>query len=318
MADTLADRDALTPPPQPGLVRGFALAIVAHLLLLAALTWGVHWDRNERELSAEAELWSAVPQEAAPKAVEPQPQPQPQPQPEPQPRPEPKPEPKPEPRPEPPPAPRPDPQAKRDAEIALEKQKKLEEDKRQAALEREREREKQRKEAEARKRERERKEAEARAREEERREQARLAAEKKRKEAEERKKREEAQEKLTAQLRQEQMNRVQGMAGATGGATARGSAARSSGPSDSWAGRVRARVKPNIVFTDNLSGNPTAEVEVRLAPDGTIVGKRLVKSSGDSGWDQAVLRALEKTEVLPRDVDGRVPTPVLLSFRPKD
>jgi len=58
-------------------------------------------------------------------------------------------------------------------------------------------------------------------------------------------------------------------------------------------------------------------VEVRLAPDGTIVGKRLVKSSGVKSWDEAVLRALDKTEVLPRDVDGRVPSPVTIEFRPR-
>jgi colicin import membrane protein len=40
---------------------------------------------------------------------------------------------------------------------------------------------------------------------------------------------------------------------------------------------VRARVKPNIVFTDDVPGNPVAEVEVRAAPDGTIVGRKVVK-----------------------------------------
>jgi colicin import membrane protein len=82
---------------------------------------------------------------------------------------------------------------------------------------------------------------------------------------------------------------------------------------------VRARVKPNIVFTEVTSGNPEAVVEVRLAPDGTITGKRLKKSSGNHGWDDAVLRALDKTEVLPRDPEtGRVPGAAELVFRPKD
>jgi colicin import membrane protein len=106
------------------------------------------------------------------------------------------------------------------------------------------------------------------------------------------------------------------MAG-TGAPSAAGTAARSSGPSSTWAGRVIGRVRPNIVFTDDIPGNPEAVVEVRLAPDGTIVGKRIKKSSGNSGWDNAVLRALDKTEVLPRDVDGRVPAAGDLVFRPK-
>jgi colicin import membrane protein len=59
-------------------------------------------------------------------------------------------------------------------------------------------------------------------------------------------------------------------------------------------------------------------VEVRCSPDGTIVGTRLVKSSGNKSWDEAVIKALIKTEVLPRDTDGRVPSPLIISFRPRD
>ena len=49
-----------------------------------------------------------------------------------------------------------------------------------------------------------------------------------------------------------------------------------------------------------------AEVEVRVAPDGTIIGRRLIKSSGNREWDEAVLRAIDRAEKLPLDVDGRV------------
>jgi colicin import membrane protein len=59
-------------------------------------------------------------------------------------------------------------------------------------------------------------------------------------------------------------------------------------------------------------------VEVRSAPDGTIVSAKLVKSSGLKSWDDAVVAALIKMEMMPRDIDGRVPTPVLIAFRPKD
>ncbi len=118
-------------------------------------------------------------------------------------------------------------------------------------------------------------------------------------------------------LRQENLKRMQGLAGATGGSTSTGSALRSAGPSDSYAGRIRARVRPNIVFTDDISGNPTAEVEVRMAPDGTITSSKIVKSSGVKSWDNAVLRALDRTEILPRDTDGRVHTPLIIEFRPK-
>lgn len=114
------------------------------------------------------------------------------------------------------------------------------------------------------------------------------------------------------------MRRIQGMAGATGGENATGTAQRSAGPSGSYGGKVAAKVKPNIVYPDAISGNPRAEVEVRLSPDGTIVGKRLVQPSGNKAWDDAVLRALDKTETLPRDVDGRVPSSLTIGFRPQD
>jgi colicin import membrane protein len=112
--------------------------------------------------------------------------------------------------------------------------------------------------------------------------------------------------------------RMAGMAGASGAPSAQGSAQQSSGPSASYAGRIRARIKPNIVFTKDITGNPTAEVEVRTSPDGTIVGRKLLKSSGVTAWDEAVLQAIDKTEVLPRDIDGRVPAVLEISFRPKD
>ena len=109
-----------------------------------------------------------------------------------------------------------------------------------------------------------------------------------------------------------------GMAGASGSANASGTALRSAGPSASYAGRIRARIKPNIVFTEELQGNPTAEVEVRTAPDGTIVGRKVTQSSGVKEWDEAVLKAIDKTQVLPRDIDGSMPSALLLVFRPKD
>jgi len=97
---------------------------------------------------------------------------------------------------------------------------------------------------------------------------------------------------------------------------------QAAGPSASYAGRVRAKLKPNIVLLEEtraqISGNPEAEVEVKASADGSITERKLIKSSGVKAWDDAVLRAIDKTETLPRDVDGRVPSPLVLSFRPRD
>ncbi len=89
-------------------------------------------------------------------------------------------------------------------------------------------------------------------------------------------------------------------------------------PSPSYGARVTARIKPNITYSQLLPGNPVAEIEVRSAPDGTIVSRRLVKSSGVQSWDAATLNAVDKTRELPQDVNGQVPPVLVISFRPKD
>ena len=301
------DRLQFAPPPPPGMLRALGFALFAHLLLMLALTWGVNWKRESATLSAEAELWSTVPQEAAPKLLEPPPPPVPAPAPVPIPAP-----------PAPPKAePEPDP---REAEIALEreKDKKAEARRKQLALEREQKRDADQ-ELAAKKKAAADKKLEARRELEERRKQEQAKA----KAAEDRKqqesaKRQQAEEKLMTTQRQANLDRMKDMAGATGSQEAKGSAMRSSGPSDSYAGRIRARVKPNIVFGEDIAGNPSAEIEVRTSPDGTIIGQRIAKSSGVRSWDEAVLKAVIKTEVLPRDVDGRVHSPLTIIFRPKD
>ena len=301
----ILDHREFAPPPQPGRVRAFILAILAHVLLMLALTWGINWNRESENATAEAELWASVPQQAAPREEAPPPTPEP-------PRTV-------APTPPPPPAP----PAPREPDIALEREKARQQlvQQRQEELERQ-------KKLEARKKleelEREKK-LEARKKQEDLKRQQlaeKKAAEDKKKKDEQvktakTKKEQLEQDRRLAVLRDEQMRRIQGLAGATGGPAATGTAQRSAGPSDSYAGRIRARVRPNIVFTDDVSGNPIAEVEVHMTSDGTITSRRLVKSSGLKSWDEAVLRAVDKTEVLPRDVDGRVHSPLLIEFRPK-
>jgi colicin import membrane protein len=105
------------------------------------------------------------------------------------------------------------------------------------------------------------------------------------------------------------------MAGAGSSAAGPG-AAKAGGPSATYAGKVKAKVLPNVVFADEISGNPKAEVEVSTTSDGTIMSQRLTKSSGNKAWDDAVMKAIVRTGSLPRDIDGRVPTPMIIEFRP--
>lgn len=275
------------PPPVPGMLRAFALAIAAHAVLLAILALGVQWKRDPTPVTVEAELWSTLPIQAAPVAPEPPP-------PEPV---------QPPPVVTPPPIPTP---AGPDPSIALAREKA----KQQKAKELERER------------------LELEVRQREAAKAQKLKAEKDardKKQAQEQQKTQsaktDADAKKIAELRKQQierMNRMAAQASGSGDATSQGIAKQSAGPSASYGGRIRARIKPNITYTESPSGNPTAEVEVRTSPDGTIISRRLTKSSGLKSWDDAVLNAIDKTEVLPRDVDGRVPASLTLVFSPKD
>jgi colicin import membrane protein len=298
--------------PQPPKVRGRAitLAVLAHVLLILAIAFGVNW-RNTEPTTVSAELWSTTPQTAAPRAVEPPPTPAPEPK-------------KPEPVAKPvepvvaPPKPEP---TLPDPQIAIEKAKREEAQRVAAeqALQKAKREKAEQERAERLQAERDKAEREKRAQDELA--QKKAAAEKAAKlkaDKEKAEKAERAEAVRQAAAREAYLKRMQGLAGATGGPADTGTALHSSGPSASYAGRIMARIKPNIVFTEAIDGNPMATVEVKLAPDGAIIARRLIKSSGVKSWDEAVLRAIDRTGELPRDVDGRVPPPFQIDFRPRD
>jgi colicin import membrane protein len=317
------------PPEQPGMGRAWVVAGVAHALLFLALGLATAWKTQPQTLQAEAELWSAVPQAAAPRLQEPLPEPVPEPVPETRPTPPAK--------PTPPPPPAPDPAVElKDAQIALEK-KKQEEKKKEAdklkaeKIKADKEKAIQEKAAKEKldKAKAEKEKAEKEKADKAKLEKEKLAKEKKAQEDKEREKKKAAEkekaekaEKADAAradaLRQENLKRMQGMAGASGGENATGTALKSSGPSATYAGRLVGRIKPNITYPGDMVGNPRAEVEVRVAPDGVIQSRRILQSSGNKAWDEAVLRAIDKTEVFPKDTDGRVPPVIVLGFRPLD
>ena len=311
-----------------------AIALGVHALLVVALAWGIAWKNDATPASFEVEVWSPEAQRAAPKA-EPQPEPEP-PEPEPpKPAPEPAPEPpKPEPAPPPPPPPPPKaaPSGPSDAEIALEKAKKkkaaeealaLKKAKEQAAKEQAAKEKAAKEKAAKEKAAKEKAAKEKAAKEEAERVRAQKAAEEKaakekaarEKAAQEKAEREAAEQALKERFRKEQIERMTNLAGK---ADDTGSAKKASGPSATYAGKVVAAVRPNIIFPGTVNGNPSAEVEVTTLPTGEILGRKLVRSSGDPDWDAAVLRAIDRTQRLPRDVDGRIPSPMIIAFRPKD
>ncbi|NKI96911.1 cell envelope integrity protein TolA [Rhizobacter sp. SG703] len=273
------ERDPLRPDTEDSVGAGFAFAAGAHVLLITALAFGVNWQSSE-PVAASAELWSAVPQVAAPRAVEPPPAPPP-------PAPKPAPEPKVE-TPPPPPAPAPDPQIAIEKEKAKKKELKAQQDK----------------------------EAEEKKVEEKKAQDAKRLADKA--EADRKKKELERQTAQTEDQRKKQLERILGQAGATGAATSTGTAAHDAAPTASYRGKIVSAIRPNILLITTIDGNPQVEVEVRTGPDGTILSKRVTKPSASKEWDETVLRAIDRTNRLPPDENGRVPSPMTLVFRPLD
>ena len=261
MTGIFAPRPSDRPPHREDWTAGATMSVIAHAALVAALVWGVHWH-SESDEGVTAELWSQVPQFAAPAPTSPPPQPEP-----PQPTPAPKPAPVPPP---PPPVAAPKP-----PDIVTEQQ-----------VEKLRKQQEQQQKAEADKAE---------------------------------KLKQQQQQKLDAQklakLHDDYLKRALGQLDAPPNST--GVSAHNSGPTSTWAGKVAALIRSHIIWGEPLDGLQSPEVSVRLGVDGTILSFNITKSSGNPRFDQALLRAIEATQTLPRDVDGRVPSGGVIVYNPK-
>ncbi len=86
--------------------------------------------------------------------------------------------------------------------------------------------------------------------------------------------------------------------------------------------KISAAVRGNTRLPDNLKGNPEVRCLVRLLPTGEVLSVKVTQSSGNVAYDEAVVRAIEKSSPLPlpADRDARAEFVPELSFvhRPKD
>ena len=123
-------------------------------------------------------------------------------------------------------------------------------------------------------------------------------------------------------VRADQLARLRAAAGAEGGSGGTSGSGVGGGGNapPGWTDKVIKKVKPLIVFNpESISGNPAAVIKVNLAPDGAILSTSILTSSGNEGWDRAVLLALTRAESLPKDDNGKIPQrEVKLTFKPKD
>ena len=87
-----------------------------------------------------------------------------------------------------------------------------------------------------------------------------------------------------------------------------------------WAARISAKIRSNIVRPPNVAGNPEAIYEISLLPDGSLFGEPLIKkSTGNALLDDAIVRAILKSSPLPNPDDPATYERVLkLTFRPME
>jgi colicin import membrane protein len=62
---------------------------------------------------------------------------------------------------------------------------------------------------------------------------------------------------------------------------------------------ISAKVRGNTRLPDNLKGNPEVRCLVKLLPTGEVRSVRVTQSSGNVAYDEAVMRAIEKSSPLP-------------------
>jgi len=106
-----------------------------------------------------------------------------------------------------------------------------------------------------------------------------------------------------------------GATGVNGGTPNGASQAR-----NNYVARVQAVVRPLVQLPSDLKGNPMAVVRVQLLPTLEVQSVKLLQSSGNSAYDEAVQRAIWSARTFPALPSGLTFSEVRmlrLSFRPR-
>lgn len=280
-----------------------AMALGVHVVFVLLLIFGVSWQ-TQHPAPVMVDLWDALPEIRTPSpptrpapVVEPRP---PQPAPTPEPKVENKPEPKPIPAPE---VKEPLPKA---PDIALEKKKaEMERQQKLKAMQ----------------------EAEDKALAETLRAEAETTKKARDKQLAEQKKREllrqmEEEDLMQRMADEEAANEARVMKQAEARAAASRQQAELARAVGLHRDMISAKVRGNTRLPGNLKGNPEVRCLVKLLPTGEVLSVRVTQSSGNAVYDDAIVRAIEKSSPLPlpADRDARAAFVPELSFvhRPKE
>jgi colicin import membrane protein len=85
-----------------------------------------------------------------------------------------------------------------------------------------------------------------------------------------------------------------------------------------YVGKIRGKIRGNIVLPAEVKGNPEAVFEVDQLPSGEVLNVLLRKSSGNALLDIAIERAIRKSSPLPKPDQGEVSRSLTLNFHPLD
>ena len=86
-----------------------------------------------------------------------------------------------------------------------------------------------------------------------------------------------------------------------------------------YLGRIRGKIRGNIVVPPEIKGNPEAVFDVTQLPSGEIVTVRLKRTSGYPALDAAIERAILKSNPLPKPEPADLFSRMLeLRFKPLD
>ncbi len=128
--------------------------------------------------------------------------------------------------------------------------------------------------------------------------QATLAAQKQQKQA--------ALRQLMAQQMQNELKNesARTLAGQKQAASASKQATELSKMQNEYVDKIKAKIHGKTILPDSLQGNPKAEFMVAVLPTGEVLQVKLLRSSGQAAYDDAVERAILKASPLPMPPDA--------------
>lgn len=90
---------------------------------------------------------------------------------------------------------------------------------------------------------------------------------------------------------------------------------------DEYTGKIAAKIRSRIVLPPDVADDARAEFLVTVLPGGSVLPPRLLKSSGNAAYDNAVERAIIKSQPLPLPPDSAMYNrfrEMKLGFMPKE